>query len=32
VRVDYEYQRWLSFPPNGLSPWILGIGVAYRFH
>lgn len=32
VRVDYEYQRWLSFPPNGLSPWILGIGAAYRFH
>jgi hypothetical protein len=32
VRVDYEYQRWISFPPNGLSPWIVGIGVAYRFH
>jgi opacity protein-like surface antigen len=32
ARVDYEYQRWLSFPPNGLSPWIFSVGVAYRFH
>jgi opacity protein-like surface antigen len=32
VRVDYEYQRWISFPPNGLSPWVVGIGAAYRFH
>jgi hypothetical protein len=32
VRVDYEYQRWIGFPPNGLSPWIAGVGVAYRFH
>lgn len=32
VRADYEYQRWLSFPPNGLSPWIFSIGAAYRFH
>jgi opacity protein-like surface antigen len=32
VRVDYEFQRWLSFPPNGLSPSVLGIGVAYHFH
>jgi opacity protein-like surface antigen len=32
VRGEYEYQRWLSFPPNGLSPWILSIGAAYRFH
>jgi opacity protein-like surface antigen len=32
VRVDYEFQQWLGFPPNGLSPKILGIGAAYRFH
>jgi opacity protein-like surface antigen len=32
VRVDYEFQQWPSFPPNGLSPKILGIGAAYRFH
>jgi opacity protein-like surface antigen len=32
VRLDYEYQRWIGFPPNGLSPWVLGIGVAYHFH
>jgi hypothetical protein len=32
VRVDYEYQDWFSFPPNGLTPMILSIGVAYHFH
>jgi hypothetical protein len=32
VRADYEYQRWIGFPPNGLSPWIFSIGAAYRFH
>lgn len=32
VRVDYEFQQWLSFPPNGLTPKVLGIGVAYHFH
>lgn len=32
VRADYEYQKWFGFPPNGLSPWIFGIGAAYRFH
>ena len=31
VRADYEYQRWLSFPPNGLTPQIVTIGVAYHF-
>ena len=31
VRVDYEYQRWLSFPPNGLTPQLIMVGVAYRF-
>jgi hypothetical protein len=32
VRVDYEYQAWFSFPPNGLTPMILSLGVAYHFH
>jgi hypothetical protein len=32
VRADLEYQKWLSFPPNNLSPLIVSIGVAYRFH
>jgi opacity protein-like surface antigen len=32
VRADYEYQRWLSFPPNGLTPKIFSVGAAYRFH
>lgn len=31
VRADYEYQRWLSFPPNGLTPQLYTFGVAYRF-
>jgi len=30
VRAEYEYQQWLSFPPNGLTPKIFSIGVAYR--
>jgi hypothetical protein len=30
--VDYEYQHWLSFPPNGLTPGVLSFGVAYHFH
>jgi len=32
VRADYEYQQWLSFPPNGLTPKIFSVGAAYRFH
>jgi hypothetical protein len=32
VRGEYEFQRWLSFPPNGLTPGIISIGVAYQFH
>ncbi len=32
VRVEYEYQRWLSFPPNGLTPQVFSIGAAYRFN
>ena len=31
VRAEYEYQRWLSFPPDGLNPTMLTIGVAYHF-
>lgn len=32
IRVDYELQRWSGFPPNGLSPRVLSLGVAYHFH
>jgi opacity protein-like surface antigen len=32
VRVEYEFQKWFGFPPNDLSPQVLGIGAAYRFH
>lgn len=28
--VDFEYQRWPNFPPNGLTPPLLSFGVAYR--
>lgn len=28
---DYEYQRWLGFPPNGLTPQLMSFGVAYHF-
>jgi hypothetical protein len=40
VRVDYEYQKWLSFPEQGtpgltnnnsLSPTLLSAGAAYHF-
>jgi hypothetical protein len=31
VRGDYEYQMWHSFPPNGLTPQAITIGVAYHF-
>jgi hypothetical protein len=32
ARVDFEHQQWFGFPPNGLTPWIVSIGAAYRFH
>ena len=32
ARADFEYQDWLSFPPNGLTPNVLTIGLAYHFH
>jgi len=28
--VDFEYQRWPNFPPNGLTPPLLTFGAAYR--
>lgn len=31
VRVDYEYQQWIGFPPNGLAPQLGSVGVAYHF-
>ena len=31
VRGDFEYEKWLSFPPNGLTPELYTIGVAYHF-
>jgi opacity protein-like surface antigen len=32
ARAEFEYQRWLSFPPNGLTPALVSFGAAYRFH
>lgn len=31
VRVDYEYQFWRGFPPQGLTPQFITIGAAYHF-
>jgi hypothetical protein len=31
LRGDFEYQQWMGFPPNGLTPTIFTIGAAYRF-
>ena len=31
IRGDYEYQSWSSFKPNGLTPQLITIGVAYHF-
>jgi hypothetical protein len=31
LRADYEYQQWFGFPPHGLTPQIITIGVAYHF-
>jgi hypothetical protein len=31
VRGDFEYQRWFGFPPSGLTPTLLTVGVAYHF-
>lgn len=29
--VDFEYQRWPSFPQHALTPSMVSIGAAYRF-
>lgn len=31
IRGEFEYQRWMSFPPNGLTPSVVTIGAAYHF-
>jgi hypothetical protein len=31
IRGDFEYQHWVGFPPNGLTPTVITIGAAYRF-
>lgn len=31
LRADYEFQQWPGFPPNGLTPRVLSIGIAYHF-
>ena len=32
LRVDFESQHWLGYQPNSLTPNIISIGGAYRFH
>ena len=34
IRGDFEYQEWRHGPllPNGLTPWLSTVGVAYHFH
>jgi hypothetical protein len=29
--IDFEYQKWPGFEPNGLSPLVFSFGAAYRF-
>ena len=31
VRGDFEFQKWLGFPPHDLTPMVETIGVAYHF-
>jgi Outer membrane protein beta-barrel domain len=31
VRGDFEYQYWFGFPPSGLTPALLTVGVVYHF-
>lgn len=31
VRADYEYQNWHGFPPSGLTPQLITMGMAYHF-
>jgi hypothetical protein len=28
---DFEYQKWPGYPPHGLSPIVMTVGVAYAF-
>ena len=30
--IDFEYQQWPGFSPNGLSPYVITAGAAYTFH
>lgn len=30
-RIDYEHQSWRGFPPQGLTPQLVTIGLAYHF-
>ena len=30
LRADYELQRWSAFPPNGLSPHVFSVGIAFH--
>ena len=32
LRLDFESQHWLGYEPNSLTPSIISIGAAYRFH
>ncbi len=32
ARIEYEYQTWPGFPPNGLQPSMISIGAAYHFN
>jgi opacity protein-like surface antigen len=29
--IDFEYQDWRNFPPNGLSPYVITIGAGYHW-
>lgn len=31
ARAEFEAQRWLDFPPHGLTPRVVTFGAAYRF-
>lgn len=31
IRGEFEAQRWLNFPPHGLTPQLVTFGAAYRF-
>ena len=30
--IDFEEQFWPAFDPHGITPKIISVGVAYRFH